>query len=67
MALAGAQIFEGRAVDQENVHPSIVVVIKDRDTAAHRFHDVAFFKAATSEMKINAGGVSDIRELRGGR
>ena len=67
MALTGTQIFERRAVDQENVHPSIIVVIEDSDTAAHRFHDVTFFKAATGEMKINAGGVSDICELRGGR
>ena len=67
MALTGTQIFERRAVDQENVHPSIIVVIEDSDTAAHRFHDVAFFKAAAGEMKINPCGVSDICELRGGR
>jgi len=67
VTLARTEIFERGTVHQENIHPSIIVVIKDGDTSAHCFHDVAFLKAAAGEVKINAGGVSDILELSGER
>ena len=60
MALARAYIVERGTVDQEDVHPAVVVVIKDRHAAAHGFHDVELFRASTGEVEIDAGGAGDV-------
>src|SRR4029077_2091917 len=60
MALAGAHVFQGGAVDQEDVHPAVVVVIEDGDASAHGLNDVAFFQAPAGEMEIDAGGARDV-------
>ena len=65
MALARAQILEGRTIDQKYVHPAIVVVVEDGDPAAHCLHDVTLVQASAGEMKVDSGGAGDIHELRG--
>ncbi len=57
MAFAVLQIFDRRTIHQEDVHPAVIVVVEDRDAAAHRFHDVTLFEAAAGEVEINAGGL----------
>ncbi len=60
MAFPRAQIFERRSVHQKNIHPAVIVVIKDGDAPAHSFHDVSFFQASAREVKIDARGPCDI-------
>src|SRR5258708_14534287 len=69
VALLCLQILDGRAVHQEDIHPPVVVVVKDCDSAAHGFHDVTFFRAAAGEVKIDAGGAGYVckRHRGGGR
>src|SRR5216684_4784454 len=69
MALPCLQILQRRAVHQEDVHPPVVVVVKDCDSAAHGFHDVMFFRAAAGEVEIDAGGAGYVckRHRGGGR
>src|ERR1035438_2123045 len=62
MAFLGLQILGRRTRYQEDVHPTIVVKVEDRNPAAHGFHNVTFFPTAASEVKINAGGVSYVDE-----
>ena len=64
MAFSGFAIFDGRTIDQENVHPSVVVVVEDGDAAAHGFHDVAFFLAAAGEVEIDSRGAGNVGEER---
>jgi len=40
MALSGFVVFDGRAVNQKNVHPAVVVVVERGGAAALGFHDV---------------------------
>src|SRR5258708_9297476 len=69
MALLCLQILQRGAVHQEDVHPPVVVVVKDCDSAAHGFHDVMFFRAAAGEVEIDAGGAGYVckRHRGGGR
>jgi len=60
VALLGLQIFESRSVDQEDVHPAVIVIVENRDTTAHRFHDVVLLRAAASKVEIDAGSMSYI-------
>ena len=64
VALAGANVFQGRSVDQQDVHPTIIVIVEHRDTAAHGLHDVLLFGTATGEMENDSGGARDIYKLR---
>ena len=64
MALGRVQVLERRTVDQKNIHPAVVVIVEDSDAAAHRLHDVAFFRAAAGEMKINSSSACHIHKLR---
>src|SRR5580700_5231247 len=64
MALAGPVVGQRRTIDQQDVHPSVVVVIESRSAAAHGFDDVELLQAAAGEVKINAGGARDIGKQR---
>jgi hypothetical protein len=65
MTLAGAHVFERGTVDQEDIHPTIIVVVENRHSAAHGFHDVALFSASTVEAEIDAGGAGDVGKGHG--
>src|SRR5205823_6419136 len=54
MTFAGAQVFESRAIHQQNIHPAVVVVVEHGDAATHGFHDVALFQAAAGQVKVNS-------------
>src|SRR5690242_2031074 len=62
MAAFGAQIGESGAVHQQDVHPAVVVVIKNRHAAAHGFHDVELLRPAAGEVEIDAGCASYVFE-----
>src|SRR6266576_5221474 len=61
MALACPIILNRRAVHQQDVHPSVVVVVEGRSATTLRFEDVEFFFAAAGEMKITRRA-SDVDE-----
>src|SRR2546427_11669150 len=67
MTLPRAEICEHRYVHQKNVHPGVVVIIKDGDAATHSFHDVALFQAPAREVKIDARGACDVGKGNGRR
>ncbi len=62
MAFAGAHVLQRGTIDEEDVHPSVIVVIENGDAPAHGFHDVAFFLASAGEVEINSGGASHVGE-----
>ena len=62
MALAGFYIFERGTVDQEDVHPAVVVVVEDGDAAAHGLHDIELLRAAAGEVEVDAGGAGYVGE-----
>ena len=62
MAFAGAHILKSGPVHQKNIHPAIIVIVKHRYAAAHRFHDEAFLEATAGQVKIQAGGASHVSE-----
>ena len=62
VAFAGAHVFERGTIYKIDVHPAIVVVVKNSNAAAHGIHDVAFVEAATREMEIDSGNASDVSE-----
>ena len=53
MAFAGVNIFDGRSVDEVNIHPAIVVVIENGNPAAHRVHDVALVDCSAGQMEVD--------------
>ncbi len=62
MAFAGFVIFDGRTIDQKDVHPSVVVVVEGGGASALGFDDVEFFFAAAVQVEIDSGGVGDVDE-----
>lgn len=62
MALARAIIGNARTVDEQNIHPPVIVVIECGGASTHGFDNVEFFLAATGEMKVNSGGLRDVDE-----
>src|ERR1700674_3006138 len=64
MAFVPAVVCQRRTIYQQNVHPSIVVVVERGGASALGFNDVEFFLAAASQAKVNSSGVRDVNEQR---
>ena len=62
MTFSRSQIFERGSIHEEDVHPAVIVVVENRNTAAHGFHNVALFRTATDEGEVDASGRGYIRE-----
>ena len=63
--------FNGQRVDEVHVRQAVVVVIEQRNAAAHRFDDVLFFRSGVM-LECDAGFGGDVakqdgRRLRGDR
>src|SRR5438034_2070262 len=58
MAFASAHILKSGTVHQKYVHPTIIVIVKHRNAATHRFHDVTFLETPAGQMKIEARSAS---------
>src|SRR5215467_4804692 len=54
MALTSFEISNLGTVHQENVHPSVIVVVQRGDTATHGIHNVQLFGSPTGEPEINS-------------
>ncbi len=67
MTPACFHVLERGSVHEENVHPAIIVVVKDGNAAAHRFHDVALARIAAGKLKINSCRARYIGERNRGR
>src|SRR5437588_233407 len=46
VAFVRMKILQRGTVDQEDIHPAVVVVVENCNAAAHGFHDVTLFRAA---------------------
>src|SRR5271170_7048131 len=55
-------IFEGRAIDEEEVEPPIVVIIKKRDARTHRLNKIFLRRVRGLMQKVNPDVQSNIRE-----
>src|SRR6202521_301440 len=64
MALACAVGGHRRAIHQQNVHATVVVVVERGSATALGFNDVELFLAAARQTKINSRGVRDVNEQR---
>src|ERR1700675_1104253 len=64
MALAGAVVRQRRTIDQQDVHPSVVVVVERGGASALGFNDVELLLSAASQAKVNSSGVRDVNEQR---
>ena len=64
MALARPVVFDGRAVNQKNIHPSVVVVVERGGATALGFHNVELLPAAASHVKINSSRPRHVNERR---
>src|SRR5205085_7671955 len=62
MALVRAVILNRRAIDEQDVHPAIVVIVERRHAATLGFKDVEFFFTATGQVEIDACGASNVNE-----
>src|ERR1700730_8855162 len=62
MALARTVVRHRRTVDQQNVHPPVVVVVECGGATALGFNDVQLLLSAASQAKINSSGAGDVNE-----
>ena len=62
MALASLVVLDRRAIDEEDVHPAVIVVIECGGASALGFDDGEFLAASAKKMEVDAGGVRDINE-----
>ncbi len=62
MTLAGLVVLDRRAINQQDVHPAVIVIVERGGAAALRFDDVEFFLAAAVQVKVNARGPGDVNE-----
>jgi hypothetical protein len=52
-------------VDQENILPSVIVIIEEANTAAHRLREILFPESTTVVFEVNARLGGDICEGNG--
>src|ERR1700719_1628107 len=64
MAFSRAIVCQRRTIHQQDVHPSVVVVVEGGGASALSFNDIEFFLAAASHSKVNSSGVRDVNEQR---
>ena len=55
------------AVDQEDVHPAVAVVVEEQPAGAHRLGEVLLGAGAVRVMEDHAGLARDVDELRSRR
>src|SRR5262249_34299908 len=64
MTFTGLDIGDGGSIHEVDVHPTIVVEVKDCDASAHGVHDVLLVDGSTGQMEVNLRSASDIGEAR---
>src|SRR5882724_6733392 len=60
VAYSAAEVLERRAVDHEDIHPAVVVVVKYGDAAAQRVHDVALIETSADQVEVQSTTRRDI-------
>ncbi len=61
-SLVRLEQFHGERVDQKNIQIAVVVIIKERDPAAHRLGYIFLFRGRNM-FEVNTGWDRDIDEL----
>src|SRR5229473_7093469 len=56
----GHWIFQQRAVREKYIHATIIVIVKDRNAAAHRLKQVLDRRRRTGMFKIDLGQCGDV-------
>src|SRR5581483_2271431 len=64
VALPGTDVFDRRAIDQQDVDPAVIVIVECGNAAAHRFHDVALSRPPTRKVEVEAGALRHVNEVR---
>ncbi len=62
VAFAGLQVRQRGPVYQQDIHPTVVVVVECGDAPAHGIHDVLLVETSAGEVKVDASGASDVGE-----
>ena len=58
------RIVELPAIHPEDVEESVVIVVEESDTAAHRFYQVILFRGGMAMREIDPGRANQMEALR---
>src|ERR1700722_14502317 len=57
------RVCDRRTIDKENVEASIIIIVKESDSAAHRFRQIVFCAMRRLVLEMNTGLFSDVPKI----